>query len=334
MKTYQVLLEDLLDAHGDLSFSVLVKEALAILSRKDDIPKVQENKIELKYEDLSGKWLTIEVERELSYALQDFAGNGELTIVVSTGQPEQKQQTDGQVAVPPVPTVTPKRKKKRATKSSACISRKKAKVPTAPAAAIAGPMPEAVASVGAPVAVKSEETEAGAINSLPPAMSGVAIKIYNALAEMHALGIPTPQRHHVALLAGYTNVRSTGFAKALGAVKKRELIVFPSGSTVALSPTGIEALPSTIGQPKNNDEMKMRLVGVIKSPKAGEVYDCLFDGKVHRRSELAAAVGYTNIKSTGFAKVLSKLGGLGVLHYPDSQTVQLTDIAFPYGRPN
>ena len=344
--------------HGDISVGIIVKEAVKILHRKGNFPEVQEKNIELKYKHLSGTSLSIEVERELCYALKDFADIGELTIVISTGstgpkEPKEMLSSDGHLAAPLVPIVTPKR---RATKIKASSPKKKAKkppnAPNAATAIAAAPSPPAVLAAtiagghlesevasAPPVAVKSEDnqlsgTEAGSTGNSLPLMSGVASKIYNAVGEMHALGIPSPQRHHVALLAGYSNVKSAGFSKALCAVKQQGLIEYPSGSTVSLSSKGIASLPHTISKPKNNDEMKMRLLGVVRSPKAQEVYNYLVDGKIHNRADLALAVGYTNIKSAGFTKVLSKLGGLGIIHYPNSQSVQLTDIAFPYGRPN
>lgn len=69
------------------------------------------------------------------------------------------------------------------------------------------------------------------------------------------------------------------------------------------------------------------------STKAEQVFVLLSDGKVHERAKIAAALDYQDINSSGFKKVISKLSGLELVQYPSKPSLQLTDIAFPFGRP-
>jgi hypothetical protein len=49
------------------------------------------------------------------------------------------------------------------------------------------------------------------------------------------------------------------------------------------------------------------------------------------REKLANLTGYSNIASTGFAKAISQMSSLGLVRYPDTKTVALTDLWFPKG---
>jgi hypothetical protein len=170
-----------------------------------------------------------------------------------------------------------------------------------------------------------------ASNLKPGAGMSTRERICNALLEWHALGIEEPSRIHVALYAGYTNCKSAGFAKALTQVKAEGLIDYPSGKTLKLSQHGLASLPK-IDPPRNNKAAQERLCTRIQ-PKACGILRFLHDGQVHDREQVALASGYTNMKSAGFAKALGTLSSLGIMHYPDKKSIQLTDIAFPYGRP-
>lgn len=66
-------------------------------------------------------------------------------------------------------------------------------------------------------------------------ISGAQQRILDALAELEALGLPSPERVQVALLAGYTNLSSKGFANAIGRLRSLGLIDYPApGRVVAL----------------------------------------------------------------------------------------------------
>lgn len=163
----------------------------------------------------------------------------------------------------------------------------------------------------------------------------VSERIVSALAELRVLKIIEPPRVQVALFSGYTNVKSAGYAKALSQLKGMDLIEYPSNTTVRLTAKGEETVKA-VDAPKDNAAVHERLKLLLK-PTTIKVFDVLRDGRPHRRTDVATATNYTNEKSAGFAKALSTMSSLGILQYLRTEQketlVQLTDIAFPYGRP-
>lgn len=178
----------------------------------------------------------------------------------------------------------------------------------------------------------------------PPAKKAktgsVRDKICDSLMELRALHIMSPPRIQVALFAGYSNVKSAGFVKVCSQLKKEGLIEYPTKKTIQCSEAGAKQLPA-VDPPIDNAAVQARLrvllkgknKGKVGSSKTDQVFEVLSDGKVYPRQIVASALGYTNLKSAGFVKALSTLSGLGLAIYPDNTSVQLTDIAFPYGRP-
>lgn len=72
--------------------------------------------------------------------------------------------------------------------------------------------------------------------SRPPVegVSGPEQKVLDALAWWEAVGIERPERHQVAMVAGY-HERTKGFLNALGALRSLKLIDYqPPGEVVAL----------------------------------------------------------------------------------------------------
>lgn len=162
-------------------------------------------------------------------------------------------------------------------------------------------------------------------------------KICDALMELRALHVTEPPRIQVALFAGYSNTKSTGFVKACSQLKKKGFLEYPGSKTMRLSNLGAQKLPP-VDPPRDNAAVQARLRVMLQgkgkgaSSKADQMFEILSDGKVYSRQDVATAMGYSNLKSTGFVKALSILGGLGLAIYPNTTSVQLTDIAFPYGR--
>ena len=164
-------------------------------------------------------------------------------------------------------------------------------------------------------------------------------KICSALMELRALNIPQPPRVQVALFAGYSNIKSAGFAKALTYLKKERFIVFPNKKSLQLDASCIDKLPA-VHAPVDNTAVQARLrvmlkgkKGKVGSSKTDQIFEELTDGMEHTRESVAMATGYTNLKSAGFSKALGTLSGLGMISYPDKNSLTLTDICFPYGRP-
>ena len=172
-----------------------------------------------------------------------------------------------------------------------------------------------------------------------PQEGSISHKICCALMELYALNILKPLRIQVALLSGYSHQRSTGFQKALSQLSQMHLIEYPDGKSTSLTAGALASL-KPVTPPKDNEAAQERLCrlligknGKVGSTKTTIIFGALKDGQVHTREAIAQASGHSHLRSTGFTKGLSFLSSMGLVSYPDSKTVQLTDIAFPYGRP-
>mmetsp|Transcript_18516 Transcript_18516/g.27983 ORF Transcript_18516/g.27983 Transcript_18516/m.27983 type:complete len:269 (+) Transcript_18516:436-1242(+) len=156
-------------------------------------------------------------------------------------------------------------------------------------------------------------------------------KIISSLLELHSIGILKPARIQVAMFAGYTCLSSTGFAKAIIRLKKIGYLTFPNSKCYALTTSGRKSLPQ-VQAPHDNDEVHQRMRCLLDEKTVG-IFNSLLDGSTHLRFEIASKNGYSNLSSTGYAKAMSKLRGLSLIVYPDKNSIKLTDIAFPFGRP-
>ena len=77
----------------------------------------------------------------------------------------------------------------------------------------------------------------------------------------------------------------------------------------------------------------------LLTPKQVELFDLLaVDGRPRQREEVAAAVGYSNPSSKGYANAVGKMSTLGLVIYPADSTnpkrkwVQLSDMCFPFSK--
>ena len=161
-------------------------------------------------------------------------------------------------------------------------------------------------------------------------------RIVVALKELYDLGIKAPPRLQVALFSGYANVKSKGFANALSKLCKTQgLIEYPDSKSVRLTQAGITKAGS-VTPPSSNEQVHEKIKNLLKGTET-KIFDELVDGLSHIREQVAADVGYSNVKSKSFANSLSKMSSLGFLEYVKSDSkknlIRLTDIAFPLGRP-
>lgn len=168
------------------------------------------------------------------------------------------------------------------------------------------------------------KNDAHAENGISP----VAQRILNALAELLALGIHRPVREIVALMANYTNLASTGFVKATSALRTEGYIDYPDAETMVLTDIGLRhaVQPSN---PRSSEEIQNRICNILGG-KSAEVLRPLIDAypSPMSRMEVANRAGYTNLASTGFVKVISRLRTLGFVDYPDRNSIVATKILF------
>jgi hypothetical protein len=129
-------------------------------------------------------------------------------------------------------------------------------------------------------------------------------KIVVALKELHDLGITSPPRLQVALFSGYANVRSKGFANALSKLSKTQgLLEYPDSKSVRLTQAGITKAGS-VTPPSSNEQIHEKIKNLLKETET-KIFDQLVDGLSHIREQVAADVGYSNVRSKSFANSLS-----------------------------
>jgi hypothetical protein len=189
--------------------------------------------------------------------------------------------------------------------------------PVAPAAPVA-PRPVSGPST-APKMAESQEP-----SDLPP----VCRRILEVYARLAAMGIRQPSRRFVCVLSGYSNVRSTGFEKALGQLKVGGLVTH-SGDLTMLTQEGIAKAPR-VSSPLSNAELHDRIMEAI-SPVAGRILVLLLKSYPQGISKetLCELTGYSNVRSTGFEKALGELSGKGFIRRGDP--IVATDLCFVGG---
>jgi hypothetical protein len=162
-------------------------------------------------------------------------------------------------------------------------------------------------------------------------------KILGGLGELYAAGITEPKRTLLSLVTGYP-IKSLN--TLMGKLKKNNFLVYPSGQTVRITPEGLDRVPSSVTTTASsgkftNKEMQKRLKSSLKLKlQPTRIFDLLVDGKAHSKKELAMSLGLDGSKFASFKTYLSSLGGMGLVSYPSPDTVQLADLAFPFGRPS
>lgn len=161
------------------------------------------------------------------------------------------------------------------------------------------------------------------------AIGGVAQKILDSVAEMEALCNEPPARSLVAIMSGYKNVKSAGFAKALSSLSASGHVSYPNAGTVVITDSG-RALAAPASRPHTSREVQQRVISIM-GQTAGRILSeliAIYPNAIDRE-ELARRSGYQNVKSAGFAKSLSRMSALGFVDYPSARQAVAGDILFP-----
>ncbi len=160
------------------------------------------------------------------------------------------------------------------------------------------------------------------------AVSGAAQRILDALAELDALRLREPRRVQVALLAGYTNLRSKGFTNACGSLSSGGLIAYPSSDRVTLTAAGhTQARAATT--PATDEDIHARVLALLPGV-CQRLLSATIGAHPHAidRSALAESCGYGNVRSKGFTNALGRLSGLGLVEYASPSEVRAADVLF------
>ncbi|HTG26090.1 MAG TPA: DUF87 domain-containing protein [Reyranella sp.] len=159
-------------------------------------------------------------------------------------------------------------------------------------------------------------------------VSGVEQRILDALAELEALGSENPEKELVALLAGYSNLASKGFANAISGLKTAGAITYPAPGVVALTDHGRDNA-NAVAAPRSTQELQARLLAVLGGASEKilrpiiEAYPDSLE-----KTTVAAAAGYGNLASKGFANAVSRLRTLGFIDYPSTGRVVAKPVLF------
>lgn len=159
-------------------------------------------------------------------------------------------------------------------------------------------------------------------------LPGPQQKIIDAIAWWESFGISKPKRSIVALLAGYSSIRSKGFANPMGALKTAGLVQYPSAKSIDLTDAG-RALAFVHEVPQTTADLHRIIFSRLPGPERRilevviEAYPDPID-----REKLASRVGYTSVRSKGFANPMGRLRTIGFIDYPSTTTVVALPVLF------
>lgn len=184
------------------------------------------------------------------------------------------------------------------------------------------PQMRPVTPISKPKPIPSRPASPAAMNG---DLSGPQQNILNQLAELEALGIKTPERSQLSLMAGYTNWRSGGFSEPLGDLIENGLAYPPGPGRVALTEDG-RSKARQVEVPLSAEELHERLCRKLGGPEEKLLREIIaVYPEAISKEELGAKLGYTNVRSGGFSEPVGRLRALGIIEYPQSGYVKAAD---------
>ncbi len=164
----------------------------------------------------------------------------------------------------------------------------------------------------------------------PPGLTGPQLKVLQSVAALHAVGIQSPERKHVALFSGYSNPRSGGFTEPTGQLVGMGYLQSASG-TLALTPAGRKVAPPAAAA--TTADLHTKLQSLLSGPE-WKILDYLIRlyPRSITRAGLAEKMGYSNPRSGGFTEPMGKLVSMGLASTPAPGTVVGTEMLFVNGR--
>lgn len=182
--------------------------------------------------------------------------------------------------------------------------------------------PEAAKKAKAPA---SSRTKRGGGGGGPQRILDICLTL-----ERRSHGDVNVPRRTVLALSG---VKNSTFPVAISGMKKKGLIDYDKDFIRLTDDGRAKANPGELPEISVDNETvqadikkRHKLLGGNR----GLLYDLLLDGRAHGRAAAAERIGCTN-KAT-FAVALSNMKKDGIITY-DKDTVSLTDMCFPKGRP-
>jgi hypothetical protein len=144
--------------------------------------------------------------------------------------------------------------------------------------------------------------------------------ILNALVPIQATGLTQVPRPMLAAFS-QQSPRSSGYANNLSSLKARGLIEYGPGSTIILTPAGMEQADA-VAVPATNRELQEAWFALMSGPQQRIMNVLLqFYPAVVPRRDLADRSGQS-FTSSGFSNNLSELKTMGAVEYGPNSTVQ------------
>jgi hypothetical protein len=165
-------------------------------------------------------------------------------------------------------------------------------------------------------------------------------KILASLARLRRLQNDDEHVESRQLVAALSNllINST-FRNACCKLNRMNLVECPSGSTIRITSHGMQVANDLSGGEDDNlpstneaiqDEIKNKFVK--KHKKALQVFELIVDGRDYNKRELGIQVGCPTYNST-IRNAISYLSIRKIVEYPNPESVRLSDMCFPFGRP-
>lgn len=141
-----------------------------------------------------------------------------------------------------------------------------------------------------------------------------------------------PSRDMVNKIAGFTDPKSSTIRNAYAKLKKMKLIEI-EGTTVRYTEAGRKAA-GPAEQVTTNEQYHAIYKKQINSSASLKIFELLAKAGTAMDAEtIAEEVGIKSIKSSTWRNALAPLRKLNLLEEVDKQCFQLSDRAFPFGRP-
>ena len=164
----------------------------------------------------------------------------------------------------------------------------------------------------------------------------------------------------VAVLLGYTNgAKAPAFDTMKTQLVKTNLLQITNKGCIRFTTKGLEAVPSSIVRPTDNKQTQELLRRMLHTSIAtmddtttssnnnnqnqnniNLIFDRLLDGHVHTRDELVGQMSSkkkknssTPMSGASFGMIVRALKDLNLIAKGRTQELQMTDTAFPFGRP-
>lgn len=151
------------------------------------------------------------------------------------------------------------------------------------------------------------------------------LKILEACAWSHAIGLAEPANEVVAFLAGYTV--NGHYTNIRGKLRTAGLIEYPSGGTIRLTEAGAAAAPP-VTRPTTNDELHRAVLERLDTAKRKLLVPLIEAWpNALANAALADRAGYT--VNGHYTNMRGRLHTMNLIEYPRAGEVRAADLLFP-----